>query len=158
MSKKIIYDLAILGAVIALGGLGYTLAPLLTPKTDLAAPLSDCDLNRGPCRAALPGGGEVEFSISPRPVPALKPLTLSARVSGIPASQVEVDFAGVDMKMGYNRPLLAAAKEAGTFVGQGNLPVCITGTMIWQATVLVGSGGKNIAIPFRFESAAPEGH
>ena len=76
----------------------------------------------------------------------------------IPASQVEVDFAGVDMKMGYNRPLLAAAKEAGTFVGQGNLPVCITGTMIWQATVLVGSGGKNIAVPFRFESAAPEGH
>jgi hypothetical protein len=60
--------------------------------------------------------------------------------------------------MGYNRPLLAAAKEAGTFAGQGNLPVCITGTMIWQATVLVSSGGKNIAVPFRFESAAPEGH
>lgn len=158
MPKKIIYDLAILGAVIALGGLGYALAPLLSPKTDVALPLSECNLNAGPCRAELPGGGRLEFSIAPHPVPALKPLTLEARVDGIKADKVEVDFAGVDMKMGYNRPLLAAAGAPGRFSGQGNLPVCVTGTMIWQATVLVESGGKNIAVPFRFETGAPQHH
>lgn len=157
MSRKIIYDLAILGAVVALGALGYGLAPLLTPKTDLAAPLSDCDLNGGPCQAELPGGGRLQFSIGPRPIPALKPLALEVRVEGVAASKVEVDFAGVDMKMGYNRPLLAPA-ATGTFNGQGNLPVCITGSMDWQATVLVESGGKNIAVPFRFAMAAPESH
>ena len=158
MSKKILYDLAILAAVIALGGLGYTLAPLLTPQSDVAAPLADCDLNAGPCRTDIPGGGSLEFSISPHPVPALKPLTLEARISGIEARKVEVDFTGIDMKMGFNRPVLSPGNAPGRFTGQGNLPVCITGTMTWQATVLVESGGRSIAVPFRFSSGVPDAH
>jgi hypothetical protein len=62
---------------------------------------------------------------------------------------VEIDFAGVDMDMGYNRPLLQEATD-GVFKGEATLPVCVTGRMTWQATVLVEIGRTRIAVPFRF--------
>lgn len=158
MNKKIFYDLAILAAVLVLGVLGYKLSPLLTPQTDLSLPLTDCRLDKDSCQTELPEGGRLVFSLTPRPIPSLKTLTLEARISGITVDKVEVDFAGVDMKMGFNRPLLAPGSSPGLFTGEGNLPVCTTGTMDWQATVLLSSGGRTIAIPYRFTTAAPEAH
>lgn len=151
MTKKNFYDLAIVALVVLLGILGYYLAPLLQPKTDVTVPLVACDLNTGPCHAELPGGGRLAFSITPRPVPALKTLGLEASVTGAPVQKVEVDFAGVDMKMGFNRPALNSTGP-GTFSGQASLPVCTTGKMLWQATVLVDTGRQVIALPFRFET------
>lgn len=148
MTKKLLLDTAILLALAVLGVAGYKLAPLLNPKTDIALPLSGCDLNRQSCVATLPDGGQLEFSIEPRPIPSLKPLRLQATVRGSEVRRVEVDFAGTDMKMGYNRPALEGA--GGRFSGQANLPVCITGTMEWDATVLVDTGKALVAVPFRF--------
>ena len=62
---------------------------------------------------------------------------------------VVIDFSGVDMDMGYNRPLLQEATD-GVFKGEATLPVCVTGRMTWQATVLVETGRTRIAVPFRF--------
>lgn len=152
MRKQKFHDLLIVALIALLGGAAYLLAPLLRPSSDLAAPLSDCDLNFGPCRAGLPGGGTVELSLSPRPVPALAPLQLEVKTEGVAADRVEVDLAGVDMNMGYNRPLLTPAGEPGRFLGPASLPVCTTGAMTWQATVLIQSGGKSLAVPFRFRS------
>ena len=45
---------------------------------------------------------------------------------------------------------LAAAD--GRHVGETTLPVCVTGRMVWQATVMLEVGRKNITVPFRFES------
>ena len=148
---KYVADIAILIAVIALGAAGYWLAPLLLPKTDVSLPLSACDLNAGPCTIDLPDGGKVEVAIDPRPIPALKPLRLLALTSGARIEKIEIDFAGVDMKMGYNRPQLENLGD-GRFAGQGNLPVCISGSMPWEATVLVDTGRGIIAAPFRFEA------
>jgi hypothetical protein len=64
---------------------------------------------------------------------------------------VPVDFAGVSMNMGFNRPALAQAGP-GRFAGQAVLPVCVTGRMTWQATVLIDAGSRRIAVPFRFEA------
>lgn len=148
MTKKLLLDIALLLALAVLGVAGYKLAPLLNPKTDIALPLSPCDLNRQACVATLPDGGQIEFSIEPRPIPSLKPLKLQATVRGSEVRKLEVDFAGTDMKMGYNRPALEGAD--GRFSGQANLPVCITGTMEWDATVLLDTGKALIAVPFRF--------
>jgi hypothetical protein len=62
-----------------------------------------------------------------------------------------VDFAGVSMNMGFNRPALVPAGP-GQFTGQATLPVCVTGRMTWQATVLVEAGRTRIAVPFRFDA------
>ncbi len=149
-TPKYVFDILILAAVVALGGAGYWLAPLLVPKTDVTLPLSACNLNAGPCTIALPGGGTVDVAIDPRPIPALKPLRVLAVASGARIDRIEVDFAGVDMKMGYNRPQLENLGE-GRFAGQGNLPVCISGRMPWEATVLIETGRTVIAAPFRFD-------
>jgi hypothetical protein len=140
-------DLLILLAIAAVGVGTW----LVQPEAELNMPLSDCDLNRESCVARLPEGGSIEFAIEPRPVPTLKPLKLSVAVSGRTPAKVEVDFAGVSMNMGYNRPALAAV-GAGRYEGQATLPVCVSGAMDWQATVLIEDGGRTISIPFRFRS------
>jgi hypothetical protein len=131
---------------------GYKLSPLLLPQADLTvAPEAGCDLHKRACAAALPGGGRVELSILPRPIPMVTTLQVEVRTAGVEAPRVEVDFAGVDMNMGINRPALAPAGP-GLHRGEAALPVCVTGNMVWQATVLVDAGRNRIAIPFRFNS------
>lgn len=153
MTKNLLLDAAILLALAILGVIGYKLAPLLSPKADIALPLSSCNLNQQACTAALPDGGQLEFSIEPRPVPSLKPLQLQATLTGSEVRSVEVDFAGTEMKMGYNRPQLASEpNNSQRFSGMASLPICITGSMEWDATVLVDTGKALVAVPFRFQS------
>lgn len=139
-------------ALILTGTIGYKLSPLLLPKADLTAnPDPGCDLQSGPCGAPLPGGGRLRFSLSPRPIPVVEPLAMAIEIDGMAADKVAVDFAGVSMSMGFNRPVLEQGTP-GRFSGQAILPVCVTGRMVWQATVLVDSGSQRIAVPFRFEA------
>lgn len=151
MSKKMLLDVAIVLVLAILGVVGYKLAPLFNPKTDVALPLSACNLSQQACVATLPDGGQLEFSVEPRPIPSLKPLKLQVTVKGSEVRKIEVDFAGTDMKMGYNRPQLESQTgQPGRFTGQAVLPICITGTMDYDATVLVETGKELVAVPFRF--------
>ncbi|MDI6749183.1 MAG: hypothetical protein QMD73_03260 [Rhodocyclaceae bacterium] len=150
--KSLLVDAAMILALILIGAIGYKLSPLLLPKADLfVQPDAGCDLHRAPCTASLPGGGRLSFSLSPRPIPVATPLDVEVALEGLEAERVKVDFAGVEMSMGYNRPTLRAI-TAQRHVGQATLPVCVTGRMLWQATVLVESGGQRIAVPFRFDA------
>jgi hypothetical protein len=151
-NKKIIMDLAAILGIVLIAVVGYKLSPLLLPKADVnAVPEAGCDLHRRACAAQVPGGGRIELSIAPRPIPMVAPLQVEVTTAGLDALKVEVDFAGVDMNMGYNRPELAAAGP-GRFASEAMLPVCVTGKMAWQATVIVESGRQRIAAPFRFNS------
>lgn len=151
-NRKVLFDiLAILGvALVAV--VGYKLSPLLLPKADVrVTPEPGCDLHRRACAARLPDGARIELSIAPRPIPMVTPLQVEVRTPGLEAVKVEVDFAGVDMNMGFNRPELAASGP-GLFRAEAMLPVCVTGKMAWQATVIVEAGRQRIAVPFRFNS------
>jgi len=151
-SKSFLVDSAIVLALILTGVVGYKLSPLLLPRADIVAePETGCDLQRQACTATLPEGGRLTFSIAPRSIPVVAPLELSVELDGLAASGVAVDFAGVGMNMGFNRPALSSVGP-GRFVGAATLPVCVTGRMTWQATVLVESGTKRYAIPFRFDA------
>lgn len=152
LSKSLLVDTAMILTLILVGVVGYKLSPLLMPKADVTAnPDPGCDLHQGTCAAALPSGGRLHFSIAPRPIPLTTPLVLEVGIEGLPADRVAVDFAGVSMNMGFNRPRLDRLGP-GRFSGQATLPVCVTGRMTWQATVLVDSADKRIAVPFRFEA------
>lgn len=154
MNKKIVIDALGIAFLALVAVVGYKLSPLLMPKADVSVqPDPACDLQQGPCAADLPGGGKVRLSITPRPIPMVAPLQVEVEVSGREADKVAVDFAGVDMNMGLNRPELTA-QGSGRFTGQGSLPVCVTGSMDWRATVLLESGRERIAVPFRFASKA----
>jgi hypothetical protein len=150
--KSPLIDSTMILALILIGVVGYKLSPLLMPRADqFVQPEAGCDLHRAACSAVLPQGGRLRFSLSPRPIPLVQPIEVTVELEGQAADRVSVDFAGVEMSMGFNRIALRAA-DARRHVGQTALPVCVTGRMLWQATVLVESGGTRIAVPFRFEA------
>jgi hypothetical protein len=110
----------------------------------------DCDLHSGPCHSSsLPQGGTVSFSIEPRTIPLLKPLQLQVTTEDANVSAVEIDFVGVGMNMGYNRPALKETAK-GQFTGEATLPVCVRRKMDWEARVLLHTPEGIIMAPFQF--------
>lgn len=152
MNKKMLIDAIGFLLIALVVVVGYKLSPLLLPKADVSAfPDVHCDLHQQACSAELPNGGRVELSVGTRPIPMVKPFRVEVKVSGVEAKLVEIDFAGIDMNMGLNRPQLLP-QGGGVFTAEATLPVCITGLMEWQATVLLDVGNQSIAIPYRFTS------
>lgn len=134
--------------MLLVAGIGF----VLLPRADVQLPLVEpCRLDREACSASLPDGGRLEMRLEPRPVPSAGPMRVIVTTEGLRADRVEVGFTGVDMNMGLH--LLPLAVE-GDFrhVGETTLPVCVTGRMVWQATVRLEVGRKDISVPFRFES------
>ena len=140
----------ILVAVVVVGGLHIWNQ---TPKNILAtAPLErGCNLEEGFCEAHFPGNGRVAFSIAPHPIEGLKPLQLRVKTEGMEVEAVDVDFRGLGMNMGFNRPRLVE-DAVGEYSGTGTLSVCILDRMTWEATVLVSTRDGIYAAPFRFET------
>lgn len=117
-------------------------------------PLADCDLNRGACEFPLSAGqtGRIEFT--PRPLPLMRPLTVSARVPTNIAS-ARLVFQGVAMDMGFNQATLTRS-AAGELTGSAMLPVCATGAMRWRADLYLGDS-QTPAARFEFATAATPG-
>ncbi|WP_301101008.1 hypothetical protein [Propionivibrio sp.] len=144
--------LVIILALASVAVVGYKYSPSLLTKADLTiTPVAGCDLHKQTCPANLPGGGRLELAITPHPIPVVRPLQVSVRIAGIVADKVEIDFAGLSMNMGYNRITLVADGKGG-YSGDATLPVCITGRMAWQATLVVETGRQRIAVPYLFEA------
>lgn len=131
--------------------------PLLNPQVSERAPLRpDCDLLNQACSVRFASGAEVELNVLPRSIPAVHPLELGVNLDGLPVPQrVEVDFAGVDMAMGFNRAALSFNADSGAWTGQGMLPVCVRDRMTWEARVLLHYPDRLLAAPFRFVSRRP---
>ncbi len=128
----------------------YKLKDMLKPGVAATAELNEsCDLRKGPCTTQLPGGGTVSFSISPKDIPILRPLKIEVKVEGAEVTEAEVDFTGIGMDMGYNRPKLEPV-EKQYFMGKAILPVCVRSKMDWEAKVLLQTNRGLIMAPFRF--------
>jgi hypothetical protein len=134
--------------------------PLFYPAVNERAPLAlDCDLLSRACSVRFAAGSEVELDVRPRGIPAVHPLGLRVVLKDLPLPQrVEVDFAGVDMAMGFNRSTLSLDAESGAWMGQGMLPVCVRDRMLWEARVLLHYPDRLLAAPFRFVSLRPGEH
>jgi len=130
--------------------LSYKFNTLLTPTITASATLdASCDLRKGACTSDLPTGGKVRFSIAPQTIPILHPLQLNVETQGIAVSNVSVDFIGIGMDMGYNRPKLSAVDKTH-FLGKAILPVCVRSKMEWEARVLLQTENGLIMAPFHF--------
>lgn len=154
MNKKILIDLIGVLLIALVVVIGYKLSPLLLPKADVTVqPDPLCNLQTDSCAVTLPSGGKIELTMGTKPVPMVKPFEVQVVASGFSPRRIEVDFAGIDMNMGLNRPELVV-RGNGKFAAEATLPVCISGYMDWQVTVLVDTGVEQIAIPFRFSSGS----
>lgn len=153
---RIRFSAAQLGSVLAIACLAvvaYKLAPRQPNDAGLVVDAAiGCDLNVSRCAVDLPDGGRLEVSITPRPIPVVKPLQIEVRVSGTSARQIELDLSGRSMDMGANRSGLVAAGD-GVFRGSAMLPVCVTGRMDWRATLFVDTARGRMAA--RFDFSAP---
>ncbi|NEX20510.1 hypothetical protein G3480_09340 [Thiorhodococcus mannitoliphagus] len=132
--------------------LGYKLWPLLYPEVAEVAEINrGCDLRQGACEVVFGTGGSVVLDIRPRGVPPAVPLSLSLEVQGLEVESVEVDFAGVDMYMGFNRIALSE-RSPRHYEGRGMIPVCVRDRMTWEARVLLLTPRGLLAAPFRFDT------
>lgn len=140
-------------AMVAAASLTLRLRDVLYPQSDLhAVPAPACELRAGPCTARLPDGAAVTFSVEPRTIPVARPLVLRVTTEGLDVTAVAVDFAGLDMNMGYNRVSLAAVGPSH-YQGDAMLPVCVRDHMTWEARVLLTTPGGLLDAPFRFTTA-----
>ncbi|WP_456373379.1 hypothetical protein [Thiolapillus sp.] len=149
--KSWILPVVILAAAAVLGGVAWYFRDYFEPPPAQLLPLDDCDLHKGACSRTLPGGGEVIFAIEPRDIPLTRPLELIVQTKNLAVDKAEVDFSGVSMNMGYNRPLLQKVAE-GRFEGEGLLPVCIRQRMDWEARLILRTDRGGFIIPWRFET------
>ena len=148
---------ALLGAAVV-GVAVHKAWPVLFPSIAERAPLSpSCDLRGGACTARFPGGGSVRLDLRPRGIPTAKPLDADVRLADLPTPErVELDFAGVDMDMGYNRVTLTPARGDPThYTGSAMLPVCVRERMLWEARILLHLPDGTLAAPFRFPTTRP---
>lgn len=150
MSKKLLLDAIGLLLIALVVVVGYKLSPLLLPPADRTVmPDAACNLQRQPlCAAVLPEGGRVELSMGTQPVPMITPFMVKLRVTGFVPDRVIVDFSGVDMNMGLNRREMVRRADA-SYEAEMSLPVCVTGQMDWQVTLLLERGKERLAIPYR---------
>jgi len=169
MKRNALSDAALAVALVALVGGGAWLGPRLLDGSGggggaapAKLPTPACDINAAACRVALPDGGSVELSITPRPIPTLTPLAVTADVSSSAMRAVALDLTGAEMDMGLNRAaLVPLPDQPERFSGSTQLPVCSTGQMLWQATLqLEDARGRRHEVAFRFtpdgEACAPE--
>jgi hypothetical protein len=129
--------------------------PILFPKVAQSASVDpQCDLRSAPCISSIGDEIRIGFSIEPRDIPVVKPLHFKVQIEGLVADKVEVDFAGVDMNMGFNRVRLTP-RQQGIFEGEGMLPVCVRDAMEWEAKVLITTQAGIVSAPYRFITLRP---
>jgi hypothetical protein len=139
--------------VAVLGVVVYKAWPLLYPQVMALAPLDpECRLRQAPCTATFAEGGAVTLAIEPLGIPVVAPLAFRVDLAGLQALGVELDFAGADMNMGYNRVAMEPMGD-GRYQGKGMLPVCVRDHMTWEAKVLVQTRAGLMVAPFRFETS-----
>jgi hypothetical protein len=147
--KPLVYLAVVLLCMAAGWGVMRTLA-VSQPRLQIDA-LADpeCDLRAGPCTTMLGNGRAIKFSIEPRSIPPLLPLSLRVDTIGFTAQAVDVELNGVDMNMGFNRFALQPDAQ-GHFTATGSLSVCIRDVMEWEAAVTLVSDDMQASAPFRF--------
>ncbi|AHF00641.1 hypothetical protein THIAE_01655 [Thiomicrospira aerophila AL3] len=116
--------------------------------------LTDCDLHQQACLATSPDQTQqVELALSPQPIPIARPIEASVQLHGFEdVTKVELDIAGINMYMGYNRVNLHAQPN-NMFAGQTMLAFCTNEVMQWQVTLLIHhSDGQVSQVPFLLET------
>ncbi|WP_431685691.1 hypothetical protein [Hahella sp. NBU794] len=110
--------------------------------------VTECTPERGQCSLPV-DAGNVSFSFGDEPIHPARAFPIRLQLHGIEAERVRVDFEGADMYMGLNQTKLTRMAD-GSYQGEGYLPVCITGRMLWKATIFIGRESDTLALVSEF--------
>lgn len=111
--------------------------------------VQDCSLHHQACESQQ-AQQSVRLEMLPRPIKVARMLDVSVQLENIQAQKVELDIAGENMYMGYNRVQLSAVpNQPGHYRGQSMLAFCTLDDMKWQISVLMTQpNGQVLAVPF----------
>ncbi|MFA5628067.1 MAG: hypothetical protein WCX90_09230 [Thiohalomonadaceae bacterium] len=156
MEKQISTEFWLWGGVVVMALLvaGVFVYKFSASEEDLpviSADLSACDLQQGSCLVSMDGLGSFTVTITPRPIPLVETLNFIVETDVPDLHQVEIDFSGVDMNMGYNRFKLKS-RGNGRYTGEGMLPVCVRNRMTWEAKVMLYRTDAVYVAPFNFDT------
>lgn len=112
--------------------------------------VEDCDLHQQTCHAKQ-GDARASLTIQPQPIPLAKPFQIEVQLENLEAQTLELDIAGINMYMGYNRVTLTADPDKlGRYTGTSMLAFCTNEVMEWQISLLLQQAdGSRLQIPFK---------
>jgi len=110
-----------------------------------------CDLHKEACSIALKDGSRVTLSITPRPIPLMKPIKLHIVTKGIDLDKLDLKVFATNMNMGLiEKPIKKVKKD--TYEAKITLPTCIVGGMIWDVNIIANEPSKSVGAVFEFQT------
>ena len=109
-----------------------------------------CDLHESSCDAILKDKTTLRFEINPKEIPLMKPLHFKV-TSSIDIPKIDLKIFATNMNMGFHSFELKKTSQ-GVYEGDGMLPTCIVGNMMWQANVIVNQIHQSQGAIFTFQT------
>jgi hypothetical protein len=124
-----------------------------TQSSQLLTIVEPCNLKKAHCEAT-DNHKSISLSVNPPSIPSMEPLTFTVRLGNLPAKTVVLELKGKEMFMGINKIQLSPLPDGITWEGTTELAVCVTGSMIWLASILAytDSTAEPHTATFEFES------
>ncbi|MFW9620498.1 MAG: hypothetical protein ACMV1K_10980 [Sulfurospirillum sp.] len=109
-----------------------------------------CDLHVEACEVTLKDGTTLSLDIEPKEIPLMKPLHFKV-TSAIDLPSIEIKLFATNMNMGFHNITLKQSAK-GIYEGEGMLPTCVMGNMIWQANVVLNQPSQSQGAIFTFKT------
>jgi len=111
----------------------------------------NCSLQEEACSVTLDDGSDISLSITPRPIPLMKPIKLVVKTKGINLDNLNLKVYATNMNMGLiEKSLKKTAKDS--YEGKITLPRCIVGNMIWSVNIIANKPTKSVGATFEFKT------
>ncbi len=114
--------------------------------------IQDCNLQEKPCTVLMPYGKEITFELSPRPVIMNQRIYTIVDANKHSLDTIQLDLKGIEMDMGYNRPILKDVENKHLFKQQIYMPACTSDYMHWQLTYLINFQQKEYSVVFKIKT------
>jgi hypothetical protein len=111
---------------------------------------STCDLHVNACEVVLNDGTALSLEIEPKSIPLMKPLHFKV-ISALDLPSMEIKLFATNMNMGLHTIKLTQTAK-GIYEGEGMLPTCVMGNMIWQANVILNQLTQSQGAIFTFKT------
>ena len=113
--------------------------------------VKECNPNIERCDAMLIDNTHLSLDIEPKPVPLMKTIRFRVTIEDPSLPFVEATLFATNMNMGLHTFKLLS-KGNGLYEGEGMLPTCIVGNMIWQTNIVLNKPAKSIGATFFFQT------
>ena len=110
-----------------------------------------CNLHTQSCSVILDTNQTLILDIAPKPIPLMKPLVFRLYAPSSGLLSVELKLFATNMNMGLHTFTLHATQD-GWYEGEGMLPTCVVGNMIWQANVILNTPTQSLGAVFYFQT------